>query len=395
MRLCLITNRFPTHPDDTASPFVGDFFRGLRARGVEVFVFTPEYPAFGREVPDRRVCRFTWLGSNIPIGSLDYRKPVNLLRLASFVLSGRSQLLEFLQVKEINHCLALWALPSGYFAWYARQQLGIPYSVWCLGSDIYVWAQKPLLHGLTVSVLSEATQLYADGFDLAHRVTGLAGKACSFLPSARRLPRPAQPFGAKLGSATEFLYVGRLDPDKGLAELLLAFEMVSRKYHCRLTLVGWGSLEEEVRRWIAQRSLGGRISLLGRQGAEELAGWYARADCVVIPSRSDSIPLVLAEAAQFKKPVIATRVGDLGRLVRRYRLGWVVPPANVETLALALEEFVHKGTAVRPDFKGLLQLLNIDQAVNQVIKDFGIAAAGQPHLLRTVYREKKMHLYAH
>jgi len=56
-------------------------------------------------------------------------------------------------------------------------------------------------------------------------------------------------------------------------------------------------------------------------------------DIVVIPSRPDSIPLVLTEAVQVNRPVIGSEVGDLGNMIRRYGLGVVAP--SIEPSALA------------------------------------------------------------
>jgi glycosyltransferase involved in cell wall biosynthesis len=47
----------------------------------------------------------------------------------------------------------------------------------------------------------------------------------------------------------------------------------------------------------------------------------------VIPTKSDSLPLVFSEAVQAGRPVVGTDVGDLGRFIRRYRVG-VVTRAN-------------------------------------------------------------------
>lgn len=390
MRICLVTNRYPAYTGDTASPFVGDFHRALQKRGIETFVFTPEYgvPVVAVEPT---VYRFHWAGSSVPVGSLNYLNPVNIYRLIDFIRQGQNQLLYFLQKNRIDYCLALWALPSGYFAYRAWERLAIPYSVWCLGSDISVWAQKPLFYELTMRVLKNARRLYADGFELGREIELLSGRRCHFLPSARRLPqmreRSAQDRPESRSSAwyrsgglrrsilPEFLYVGRLEKAKGIPELLAAFEKVTREIPCRLTLVGWGSLARGVADWIASRRLQQSIAFSGPVGPEKLVEFYRRCACVVIPSRSESIPLVLSEAVQSKKPVIVTEVGDLGSLVRRYQLGWVIPPGNSLALAQALREFAVNGLRSKPQFKAFQQLINIDRAVDQFLSDLGLVAS--------------------
>jgi len=131
-KICLITNRYPAHPDDVASPFVRDFHLGLKEKGVDVSIFTPLYHTQKTEYTDD-VLRFHWRGGKKVVGSLNFFNPKELLQLLSFLKNGKRQLLDHLKKTNPDSCLALWALPSGWFAYQAKKELGIPYSVWCLG----------------------------------------------------------------------------------------------------------------------------------------------------------------------------------------------------------------------------------------------------------------------
>ena len=63
---------------------------------------------------------------------------------------------------------------------------------------------------------------------------------------------------------------------------------------------------------------------------------FRHADCIVIPSISESIPLVLSEGVNANKPLIVTNVGDMGYLAEKYKLGYVVEKENYNDLAEAL-----------------------------------------------------------
>ena len=78
----------------------------------------------------------------------------------------------------------------------------------------------------------------------------------------------------------------------------------------------------------------------GRLADAELYALYAACDCVVIPSRSESIPIVLSEALQAGKPLIVTDVGDMGSIVREHHLGEVVPSEDPPSLARAMQRFI-------------------------------------------------------
>ncbi|MCI0330632.1 MAG: glycosyltransferase [candidate division Zixibacteria bacterium] len=374
MKLGIITNRYPAGREDTASPFVKDFVHALRERGIKVSVFTPEYVVDGPD-NDPKVFRFPWSGSAIPIGSLDYRSPVNWLKLASFLYGGRKAAMPFVITHDVDYLLALWALPSGYFARYISQRTGVPYSVWCLGSDVYKWSQRPFFGHLTRQVLLGADHLFGDGFDLCWKVEELSGRECRFLPSARR--REKRSILPKTGY-NRFFYLGRLEREKGVEDMLLAFSYVSKKKSAVLEIAGWGSLASEIPRRMAELKIGEKANFLGKISEKEASERLRRASCVLIPSHSDSIPLVLTEAVASGTPVIATDVGDLGYLVRKFNLGKVVPPHDPKNLAQAMFDFIQEKRNYDPAASGLLDLLDVNRAAGDFLKVIAGKRSGPP-----------------
>jgi glycosyltransferase involved in cell wall biosynthesis len=363
-RICLITNRYPAHPDDVASPFVRDFHVGLKEKGLDVSVFTPHYHTTKIEWTED-VVRFHWRGGEKVVGSLSFFNPKELLDLCSFFKNGKRQLLEHLKRAMPDQCLALWALPSGWFAYQAKKELGIPYSVWCLGSDIYVWAKKPILHRITKKVLQEADYLFADGFDLKEKVEELSDRKCLFLPSMRKLP-PESEKRAQLDSTKfNFLYIGRWEKKKGVDDLIQAFDLVCRKLsHINLYILGWGELEDEMKNLVKKLKLEDTVKIIGRVSTSLVANYIKQADCVVIPSKGDSIPLVFSEALQMGTPLIVTDVGDMSYLVRKFKLGKVVPPGNIPELSEAMIEFINEKKDYTKYIPDALDLLSIEKAVN-------------------------------
>jgi glycosyltransferase involved in cell wall biosynthesis len=74
---------------------------------------------------------------------------------------------------------------------------------------------------------------------------------------------------------------------------------------------GTPAFDAELRRVVAKAGLQGQVLFLGELAAEGLREWYARADVVVLPSRSEGLPRVLLEAQAMAKPVIAFDVGGV------------------------------------------------------------------------------------
>ena len=71
-----------------------------------------------------------------------------------------------------------------------------------------------------------------------------------------------------------------------------------------------------------------------------MAAFLEHCDALIIPSRIESIPVVLSDAAQAGCPIVATEVGDMGRLLERYPAGERVAPeaASIRDGILRLEE---------------------------------------------------------
>ena len=335
MRVLIITNRYPAGADDTASPFVPHFVAALQACGVIVDVLTPDY---GRTEDDEQavVHRFR-TGATVPVGSWNLRSPVTWWRLWRFWRNAMTAGRRLCRMHHYDHILALWALPSGRLARKLGRKFGIPYSVWCLGSDIYVWARRRLIRGQIARVLRNAACVFADGEDLCERVHSSFGVACRFLPSFRPLP---DLYTGALPHATEmphFLYLGRIHRAKGVYELAQAFLRVrDRLPGATLRFVGEGPEVENLRRAIGLPISSGVIRIDGPLDHAGLIDALQECDFVVIPSQSDSLPLVFSEAVQANRPVIGTDVGDLGRFIRRYRVGAVTQSLEPRDLAATM-----------------------------------------------------------
>ena len=81
-----------------------------------------------------------------------------------------------------------------------------------------------------------------------------------------------------------------------------------------------------------------------------LANALAGAKVLAIPSRIESVPLILGDAIQAGCPVVATDCGDMGSVVVRYGLGVVVPPEDPGAMLAGIQ----RALAGRyPDRKGL------------------------------------------
>lgn len=135
-----------------------------------------------------------------------------------------------------------------------------------------------------------------------------------------------------------FLLVGRLLKSKGVLELVEAYGSLSDNLRSEVGLVfaGDGPLRTE----LESRSrliFPGAVHFAGFVHRDELASYYALADCLVFPTHSDTWGLVVNEAMACGLPLICSEIaGCAADLVNAN--GLTTPPRDVQQLARAMEE---------------------------------------------------------
>lgn len=341
MRICIITNGYPVNQNDHVGAFGYYFAHKLKELGHQVFVFTPDRRTTKVENTNVPVKWFQWHGGEKPLVKLKFFHPEDLVKIFSLIINGRREIIHYVSENNIDICLAMWAAPSGLFAHYARKKLKIPYAVWCLGSDIWIYSKYPIIRWIIKKILRKADILFADGVKLADDAHKLSGRECEFLPTSRVLPRVAT--GQKIvdQSKKNLLFIGRLEKVKGIDILLEAIRILvenNEAGNIHLYVFGIGTLENFVKMKIKADNLENYVTFKGFASAEDAALYLEQCDWLIIPSRNESIPVVLSDAVQMHRPIIVTDVGDMGYLVRKYSIGLVVPSENEKELAKAIKK---------------------------------------------------------
>ena len=138
--------------------------------------------------------------------------------------------------------------------------------------------------------------------------------------------------------ARYFLFVGRLVHEKGALDLVTAYSRLpaNLREQIGLVFVGDGPLRAELEA-LARDVYPGMIHFAGFIDRNELAPYYSLAECLVLPTHSDTWGLVVNEAMACGLPVICTNVaGCAAELVQSN--GRVVDPGNVSQLSHAMLE---------------------------------------------------------
>ena len=130
------------------------------------------------------------------------------------------------------------------------------------------------------------------------------------------------------------LWVGRLDPVKGLDVLVRATAIAGRTRPLQLAIVGDGPCREELVRLIDEQGLAGRAHLLGVQA--QVPPLLNAADVFVFPSRTEGLPNALLEAMAAALPIVTTDVPGCRDLIESERTGLLVPAGDATALAAAV-----------------------------------------------------------
>lgn len=143
------------------------------------------------------------------------------------------------------------------------------------------------------------------------------------------------------------LFVGRIEPLKGIDTLLEAIAILRRRgqFVC-LSVIGGDpdvsqeTVSAEMARLQAIRSqfgLDDLVTFLGKRSQDTLPYYYSAAEAVVVPSHYESFGMVALEAMACGTPVVASEVGGLAFLVQSGRTGYTFPVDDANALADSLE----------------------------------------------------------
>lgn len=145
------------------------------------------------------------------------------------------------------------------------------------------------------------------------------------------------------------LYVGLLTPRKGVLDLIEASRALREAgVDHELWLLGGVPDEGPEAAEPVLAAAEGEAVLLGTRPPEEMPAAYAAADVFCLPSWWEAMPLSVLEAMATGLPVVATDVGDVGRIVHHDETGLIVPTHAPDQLAAALRRVVEDpGTARR------------------------------------------------
>lgn len=224
---------------------------------------------------------------------------------------------------DLVHTHGLWMYPSvAALRWAARWQKPLvvsPHGMldsWALQNSR--WKKRIAGWLYENRHLRSAACLHAlnDAEYVAIRAYGLTNPV-AIIPNGVELPEldkkaPPPDWSSDLDGMRVLLFLGRLHPKKGLANLLRAWARTRQAPNSvedwRLVIAGWdqGGHEAELKRLAESLKLAESVRFIGPQFGAQKTASLARADAFILPSLSEGLPMAVLEAWAHSLPVLMT-----------------------------------------------------------------------------------------
>ena len=354
MRVLHVVTAFPRSREDVIVPWLVELLKRLPAAGYEVEVFTSAYRGGGGESYEGiRVHRFRYFLARWEDLTHDEAAPDRMRRsllyrvLPMFYIAGGLWAIWRLARRghfDIIH--VHWPVPHVLFGWLARKASGRQTRLvtsWYGVELRWVQSSLPWLRGFVRWALRTSDAVVAISSYTAREIARFANVHVRVIPYTLGFSE-THPVRRSAGDGSfRILFVGRLVERKGVTYLIDAVKRLPSDIRALLTVIGEGPERTALEAQANVSGLDGRVDFRGRVGDEALQEAFATSDVLVLPSIVDArgdtegLGVVLLEAMSCGVPVVGSRAGGIVDIIEDEESGLLVPPADPDELARALE----------------------------------------------------------
>jgi glycosyltransferase involved in cell wall biosynthesis len=224
-------------------------------------------------------------------------------------------------------------------------------------------------------LLSRRLRTTVQGSELAERYGGERPGLLTMTESVVRADDVApEPLERDYSGELVLLTVGRFETEKNPLLLVKALAELERERpgRVRLTWVGRGPLEDDVRALAAELGVAERIEFLSYVAfGPDLLELYRRAHAFIHVSFSEGVPKVLLEALACSTPIVATDVGGVRVALADGEAGLLVPSDDLEALVAATRQILDDAELRRRLVSRGLELareLTLEAQAEQVVR---------------------------
>ncbi len=350
MRVLAITQIWPNSLEPLSSAFNLQQFKQLATRcDLRVLAAVPYFPGAVRTGQPPRAALLDGLPAREFVQGIDtvylrqlYLPKVGVAIAVPLYLASLAPYRAL--IKECDVVLGTWAYPDGCAAIVLSRLLRKPCVVKVHGSDVNLVAKIPSARAVLRRILPQVDAMVSVSKPMCDELSELgvprdrihlvANGVDTKLFAPRDRDEARRALGIPLGRPM-VLFVGRLEPQKGLGDLLLAWKIVrNARPDAILAVVGEGVSQDRVSALVP--AWGEGLQAPGALPLASVAQWMDACDVFTLPSWAEGTPNVVLEALAAGRPAVGTRVGGIPDVLGDPRSGLLVPPKDPGALANAL-----------------------------------------------------------
>jgi len=183
-----------------------------------------------------------------------------------------------------------------------------------LGSDVHTLSYKPLMPPIYQFIFRKTDGVIYNTTSMKNRLDQLQARNLEYIPTP--LDRDVFKLQPTLTKKPHFVFLGRLTKAKGVWILLQSFKQVLKVLpQARLTIIGDGPEKNAMAKFVSDNKLNQAIFLADTLNSKEIAKALKKSYGLLLPSFREGTPASVLEAMSVGRPIVATNVGGLTKLV--------------------------------------------------------------------------------
>lgn len=338
MRILVITYEFPP-VGGGGGRAAFDICQGLSSRGHEVRVLTAHMKGLAKQeiVEGYQVFRIPSLRRS------PYK--ASIWAMAGYIAAGIPAGYQHIRSWKPDIMHVHFAVPSGPAAWILSKTTGTPYVLTAHLGDIPGGVHEKTsgwfrwIYPFTPRIWRDASRVVAVSEFSRKLALNHYPVQIEVIPNGVNL-QALDPGEIKTGQPPRIVFAGRFMPQKNPLNLVrVLFQMKDLDWNC--TMLGDGSLKNEVESIIHHNQLNDRFSLPGWVKPEKVIQYFNNSDILFMPSSSEGLPVVGVQALAMGLAIIASRVGGFVDVVDEGVNGFLYSPEDLSGMQTGLQFLIN------------------------------------------------------
>ncbi len=269
------------------------------------------------------------------------RYPVKGLRYLAFIIHS----LYFIRKIMPDLVFGVMVWHGGTISALAKILFGIKSATHAHGSDVDE-LNLPGLKLLTRFSLKYNSYVFATNTEFKNKLLKLHNREINILRNIIKVDNTdfsKEECRKKLNLEKDTFYllsIGRLIKIKNIETkgISYALQAMNSLAGCKLIVLGDGPLKTIFEKYAAENKLKSKICLLGKVSQQEVMDYMRASDCLIFPSLTEGLSMVLLEAMTNKLPVVTTKAGGSADIITNEHNGLFIEKKSAESIIQAVNK---------------------------------------------------------